>query len=471
MRRSSIAISSIVGGLFVLSLNINNVYATSSDLSLESPGTQPVQDISKNRIHSYNLMALSPDEKVLYVTDSGANQVAVIDVTNSTSQPSEISRINVGNDPRGVAITPDAKKVYVSNHFDNTVSVIDADTNNVSKVIPVGSLPWGLDTSADGKKLFVANWGDNNNVTLEEKNSITVIDTSNDTVIHKIKLNASNVGGPWGVSHPPNVNETWIAVTMDYDNKLVLINTNTYQTKEINLGDLGVGAVKVKGMVVWSPWKVFITQDNRIIIASGTGPTFFPVIQVSCPNDPGDFSTCSIDTSGKLEFTGQDNINEPWSGYARGDKIYGVDMYNVAPEGTVQRGGSLLIWNASSLKLMQKYEHEQNPDKVGIAPLDVVTTSDGKIFVSNSGTHLLPSRGTAIQGIPFNYTDAAGNASITVSSFPTDSTDSISNLTSSETSFPVWPRPPAINVTGSIAVTQTILASWICTSYIYTWSH
>jgi hypothetical protein len=76
----------------------------------------------------------------------------------------------------------------------------------------------------------------------------------------------------------------------------------------------------------------------------------------------------------------------------------------------------LLIWNASSLRLLQKYDHDQNPDKVGIAPLDVVATTDGKIFVSNSGTHIIPSRANEERGIPFNYADAAGKSSITVSS-------------------------------------------------------
>ena len=83
---------------------------------------------------------------------------------------------------------------------------------------------------------------------------------------------------------------------------------------------------------------------------------FFPIVKVSCPNIPGNFSNCIIDTSKKLEFNGEDDINEPWSVYAKGDKIYGVDMYNVAPPG-VEQEEDLLIWDANNLTLLQEYEH------------------------------------------------------------------------------------------------------------------
>ena len=46
-------------------------------------------------LHSYNLMDISPDERSLYVTDSGANELVVINVTKSTNYPNEILRIKV----------------------------------------------------------------------------------------------------------------------------------------------------------------------------------------------------------------------------------------------------------------------------------------------------------------------------------------------------------------------------------------
>lgn len=382
------------------------IYGTSSNV------TSP-ENASK-KVDSFNLMDISPDQKTLYVANSGANELVVINVTNSTEDLSEITRIDVGNDPRGIAVTPDGRKAYVSNHMDNTVSVIDTEQLKAIKVIPVGSLPWGLDTSGDGEKLFVANWGDNKDIPLDKKNSITVIDTKNDTVLHNIALNASDEGGPFGVRSPPDINEKWVAITLDYGNKLVLLNTDTYQTKEIDLFGLGVGTPTRGPMPI--PWILSITENNKIVIAAGLGPTFFPVIEVSCPqNEVGDFSTCEIDTSEKLEFTGKDEINEPWSVYAKGDRIFGVDMYNAAPNGTEQEEGSLLVWDANTLKLLHEFEHESDPDKVGIAPLDVVTTDDGRVFVSNSGTHVISNKTHEEMGIPFDYDNAKPKASISFS--------------------------------------------------------
>ena len=47
--------------------------------------------------------------------------------------------ITVGNGPHGVAITPDGKHVYVTNSSEGTVSVITTATGAVSAPITVGN--------------------------------------------------------------------------------------------------------------------------------------------------------------------------------------------------------------------------------------------------------------------------------------------------------------------------------------------
>ena len=51
--------------------------------------------------------------------------------------------ITVGNNPGAVAITPDGKQAYVTNSLDGTVSVIDTATGAVSAPITVGKGPAG----------------------------------------------------------------------------------------------------------------------------------------------------------------------------------------------------------------------------------------------------------------------------------------------------------------------------------------
>ena len=43
-----------------------------------------------------------------------------------------------------MALTRDNKKLYVANGRSNSVSVIDTTTRKVVKEIPVGELPWGV---------------------------------------------------------------------------------------------------------------------------------------------------------------------------------------------------------------------------------------------------------------------------------------------------------------------------------------
>ena len=77
-------------------------------------------------------MAITPDGKHAYVTNSGDGTVSVITTaTGAVSAP-----ITVGNHPIRVAITPDGKHAYVANFADGTVSVITTATGAVSPPSP-----------------------------------------------------------------------------------------------------------------------------------------------------------------------------------------------------------------------------------------------------------------------------------------------------------------------------------------------
>jgi YVTN family beta-propeller protein len=85
-------------------------------------------------------LALSPDQKRLYVATGRGNSVAVID----TKSNKVTSTIAVGQRPWGIGLTPDGRKLYVANGLSNTVSVIDTASMNVVATIKVGYAPWGI---------------------------------------------------------------------------------------------------------------------------------------------------------------------------------------------------------------------------------------------------------------------------------------------------------------------------------------
>jgi len=173
-------------------------------------------------------VALSPDERFLYVALEGENKVAVVDVTGRRV----IARVPVGGRPRsiafspdgarayvtdelqgavtemdgrthqvlrtfpvsgkpmGVVVSPDGAKVYVTTGREGTLVAIDARSGAVAPAIAVGKRPWGVAISADGRRLFTANG---------PSNDMTIVDTATMQVIGKTRLNQR----PWGVTTAP----------------------------------------------------------------------------------------------------------------------------------------------------------------------------------------------------------------------------------------------------------------------------
>src|SRR4051812_11076923 len=114
-------------------------------------------------------IALTTDNKFVWVVNRDKNSVSVLEVGNDKNQ--KVKEIPVGNEPRSIAITPDNKKVYVTNMVSGTVWVINASTFAFLKGIPVGTEPFGCALTPDGKKLYVANFSSDN---------VTVINTASD---------------------------------------------------------------------------------------------------------------------------------------------------------------------------------------------------------------------------------------------------------------------------------------------------
>jgi YVTN family beta-propeller protein len=82
--------------------------------------------------------------------------VSVIDTaTNRVNRT-----IPVGKVPVGVAVSPDERQVYVTNRYSDSVSVIDTATNRVDRTVPVGRGPLGVAVSLDSNRsqVYVSNF-------------------------------------------------------------------------------------------------------------------------------------------------------------------------------------------------------------------------------------------------------------------------------------------------------------------------
>ncbi|HEY0077369.1 MAG TPA: YncE family protein [Pyrinomonadaceae bacterium] len=93
----------------------------------------------------------------LYVSDYNTATVRALDCTDNKNTP--MPAINVGQKPFGIVSSPDGSRVYVANYESNSVSVIDTSNNSVVHTIDnVGVGPIGVALSPDGHRLYVANF-------------------------------------------------------------------------------------------------------------------------------------------------------------------------------------------------------------------------------------------------------------------------------------------------------------------------
>jgi YVTN family beta-propeller protein len=73
-------------------------------------------------------IAVNPNTNMIYVANSAANTISVIDGTTE----SVVRTIQVrGDNPRGIGVNPNTNIIYVANALSGTVSVINGMTNNV----------------------------------------------------------------------------------------------------------------------------------------------------------------------------------------------------------------------------------------------------------------------------------------------------------------------------------------------------
>ena len=171
-----------------------------------------------------------------FVANSGEDTLSVVDFTNGF----EVTRINTGSKPMGVAVVNSLNKVYISNYLSHTVTVITENTANV-KTILVGANPLGIAVNPTGTKVYVANYGDN---------TICEIDTSMDVVTRYYDLRNYAYGIVGLVVSPDG--QTLYATS--YLNSIVIaINLNTEEKSFVvtDKGPYGI-ALHPNGSVLYT---------------------------------------------------------------------------------------------------------------------------------------------------------------------------------------------------------------------------
>src|SRR4051794_4726888 len=107
-------------------------------------------------------LLLDKSQRRLIVANAHSDTVSVVDtqsdkVTGTVLLRPEIAKDMAGATPTGLALSPDEKGLYVTLGDMNAVAVVDLKDMELEAYVPAGWYPTGVVVSPDGKKLLVAN--------------------------------------------------------------------------------------------------------------------------------------------------------------------------------------------------------------------------------------------------------------------------------------------------------------------------
>ncbi|UZR94121.1 beta-propeller fold lactonase family protein [Chondrinema litorale] len=115
-------------------------------------------------LHNAGGVALWNMEKDTIANGKNYLQATLVDHENDKRKKISLRFFETGKTPKFIAVTPDERYLFVSNWHDNNISVIDissSDSDNwfVVQNLDTGSVPRGMAISQEGKLLYVANMG------------------------------------------------------------------------------------------------------------------------------------------------------------------------------------------------------------------------------------------------------------------------------------------------------------------------
>jgi YVTN family beta-propeller protein len=173
----------------------------SSELTTIATATDTASSLATGP--SPNFAAFDATNKRVYVSNSGGNTISVYDAAAPTTL-NRLADVTVGTGPVSIAVLRDGSRAYVANSTDPTcgVSVVSLASLTQTKCISVGSTPVSIAASSNGSKVYVAN---------RDSNSVSIIRTSDDTVVTTLPSQFTNPACP--AATPACVNNRPVFVT------------------------------------------------------------------------------------------------------------------------------------------------------------------------------------------------------------------------------------------------------------------
>jgi YVTN family beta-propeller protein len=250
-----------------------------------------------------NHLLLSADQSKLYVTQDNSDTVAVIDTASNavieeidaTAPPGlmDLAEHYTGTAPNSLALSPDGNTLYVTNGGANSIAVIPlsgAAPHAVAGLIPTGWYPHSVSVSADGRTLYVVNGkndpgadpkyefsADNQYVEqLEQAGLLTMpVPTGPALAADTLQVAANN-----GYNVPENPNDEAVMAGLHSKIQHIIYIIKENRTFDQILGDLGNGSNGKKSLTMYGAGLTpnfhalannFVTLDNFLCSGEVSG--------------------------------------------------------------------------------------------------------------------------------------------------------------------------------------------------------
>jgi YVTN family beta-propeller protein len=131
-----------------------------------------------------HMLALTADERRLFVANAGSGSITTI-MLSPQGQQEGASTLKVGGVPMGLALSPDEKSLYVATRDGNQVIVFDTAAGRVRANVALPGQPARVRLTPSGRFLVTS---------LLEAGDVAVIDTKSLAVVHRFSVGAHAEG-------------------------------------------------------------------------------------------------------------------------------------------------------------------------------------------------------------------------------------------------------------------------------------
>jgi YVTN family beta-propeller protein len=163
------------------------VYYTSNAYKLigrYDPATDRIDWMQGTGQGHTHLLVITKDLKQIFAVNTSSDSVSAMApwaTPGAHAEPIwEVTTIPVGHGPQGIAMSPDEKEVWVATKLDNGLSIIDVATKKVIRTLKVpGIMPLRLKFAPDGKRVLLVD---------EYSGEVLVYDAATRKVIKRITI-------------------------------------------------------------------------------------------------------------------------------------------------------------------------------------------------------------------------------------------------------------------------------------------